>query len=142
MRFLLFTIHCSLLTLLIGCSDNVNVSGKVVFSDGTPVSKGKAVFENEKYLYSGQIQSDGSFTLGVLKDGEGIPPGKYRVGIADAVQLDFAQQGQPPKMTYLVADKFRLPKSSGLEYDITGKTTGIEIVVEKPALNNDKRRPK
>ncbi|MDR1485563.1 MAG: hypothetical protein LBT09_12160 [Planctomycetaceae bacterium] len=111
------------LTLLfaVGCSNNVRVSGVVTYTDGTPVDRGQVVFENDKVLYYGYIKPNGSFSLGVYKDGQGIPTGKYRASVENAID-DNDQD--------LVAAKYRNPKTSGFEFDIAKKTTGISIVVE------------
>jgi len=69
-----------LLTLLLsGCSGNVKVRGTVQFDDGTPLDGGTIIFTDGKAEYLGRIGTDGRYSLGVLKDGSGIPPGTYRV---------------------------------------------------------------
>jgi hypothetical protein len=129
-----------LLILSGGCSDAVVVSGKVVFSDGEPVDSGKVVFQDEKNSFTAKIREDGSFSMGQLKDGQGIPRGHYQVYIAEAVH--YVSNDKPPanvlespgglQMQWIVDAKYRTPGESGLEYDIQKRTTGISIVVEKP----------
>jgi hypothetical protein len=119
----------------LGCSNAVTVKGKVTFSDGTPLEVGEVVFENDKRTFSGKIQEGGTFSMGQLKDGQGIPPGKYRVYISETFLEEFlTPPGSPfPKTTQLVAAKYNDPKTSGFEYDIQKATTDISIVVEKAA---------
>jgi len=68
----------------IGCSDKVRVTGKVTFPDGSPLTVGKVMFETDSFAASGDLQSDGSYTLGTLKANDGIPPGTYRVSVSGA----------------------------------------------------------
>jgi hypothetical protein len=124
-----------------GCSQNVRVEGQVAFSDGTPLELGRVVFENDKYTFTGRIQSGGTFSVGQLKDGQGVPRGLYRVYIAETIQAepvpDAPKSGTPNgiparKLIRTIAEKYSSPDTSGLEYDIRRKTTDIKIVVEKP----------
>ncbi|MDR1922773.1 MAG: hypothetical protein LBQ66_00245 [Planctomycetaceae bacterium] len=117
---------------VLGCSNSIKVSGKVTFDDGMPLEIGKVVFEDDKHTYSSQIQKDGTFSMGQLKDGQGIPVGKYRVYIAEAIIEEFTPDSPFPKVTELVAAKYRNSQTSGFEYDIQKKTTDISLVVEKP----------
>ncbi|GHT41410.1 hypothetical protein FACS189443_3140 [Planctomycetales bacterium] len=128
-----FTAH--LLTLLIitlfvtGCGKSISVGGKVVFSDGEPLGTGKVVFEDGKNAYRGKINEDGTFSLGQLKDGEGIPPGRYQVYVAEAWRFEPDNLNQ----IELVNVKYRRKDTSEIAYEITGKRTDIVITVEKPA---------
>jgi len=81
----------SLLILLclfaFGCNKNVSVTGMVTYSDtGEPIKFGMVVFTGEKEIGRGAIK-DGKYSVGLLKDGEGIPPGKYTVS---SESLDFS----------------------------------------------------
>ena len=70
-----------------GCNQNVKVTGKVTYSDnGEPVGKGTVFFIGEKEQARAEIK-DGKYSVGLLKDGEGIPPGKYTVS---SESLDFS----------------------------------------------------
>jgi hypothetical protein len=120
-----------LLLLSIGCGQ-IKVGGKVTFSDGSPLSKGKVIFENDKSTFTANIREDGSFNMGILKDGQGIPAGKYNVAIAEAFDEDFPAADKPPIIKHLIAEKFRSTKTSGIEHDIKKNTRDISIVVEKP----------
>ncbi|MDR1923564.1 MAG: hypothetical protein LBQ66_04235 [Planctomycetaceae bacterium] len=129
-----FGFVCFLSVFVVGCGSNTNikVSGKVSFDDGSPLTVGNVIFENEKIFYTGAIQKDGSFRMGGLKKGEGIPAGKYQVAVSRAMTIEFSGTAAPPTITELIAEKFRNTKTSGLEFDIQKKTTDIEIVVERP----------
>jgi hypothetical protein len=139
----LFISILSLLCILlaIGCNNNIRVSGKVTFSDGSPLDSGKVVFENEQYSFRGKIQKDGTFRLGRLKDGDGIYRGKYRVAISDAFKQELSSDGSRViSGTYFVAEKFRSTQTSGFEYDIQKKTTDISIIVERPKSGEEKMK--
>jgi hypothetical protein len=137
-----------------GCGQ-IKVEGKVIFPDGTPLSAGKVVFENATDAFTGNIQEDGTFRLGVYKDGQGIPAGKYRVAISSAFEKlvsnnaaiqkptkdnlpkikkrrTIQRSNKAPEFKFLVAEKYRSVATSGIEYDIQKNTKNISIVVEKP----------
>jgi hypothetical protein len=119
------------LGLFIGCSSKVKVSGKITFTDGDPVPIGQVVFEDGQHTYFGLMQPDSRYSVGVLKDGDGIPPGKYRVAVAGAM-TDVVYQDEklvsPAKQ--LVADKWTDSKTSGLEYDVK-KSMVVDIQAER-----------
>jgi len=71
---LLFVCLC-----VFGCSQNAKVTGTVTYSDtGEPVKSGTVMFTNEKTQGRGTIK-DGKYSVGLIEDGEGIPPGTYTV---------------------------------------------------------------
>jgi hypothetical protein len=75
------------LLLAAGCgSGRYPVRGKVAYPDGTPVTEGTVVFESRDaarpITARGSIQADGSYTLGTLAPGDGVPPGWYKVLVA------------------------------------------------------------
>ena len=64
----------------IGCgSGHVTVSGTVTFSDnGEPVKSGSVIFTGDKVMGRGTIK-DGRYSVGLIRDGDGLPPGTYTV---------------------------------------------------------------
>ncbi|MDR1271216.1 MAG: hypothetical protein LBK82_17020 [Planctomycetaceae bacterium] len=70
------------LLLFSGCGNYVQFGGKVTDSDGQPCTKGYVVFSNGKVSSRGKLQSDGTYKLDSLKDGDGLAPGKYQVYLA------------------------------------------------------------
>ena len=119
-----------------GCSNKIKVGGTVHFDDGTPLDVGEVYLSNGTFMFSGSIQPDGTFSLGELKDGDGIPPGNYRVWIAGANPLpptiDEIQAGAvaaPLKIPVKYTDR----DQSGLTFEAKpGGPKTIDIVVEKP----------
>jgi hypothetical protein len=120
--------------LSVGCSGKSKVTGKVTFSDGTPLTTGEVRFETTSFLASGKIQSDGSYRLGSVSESDGVPKGSYRVSI---YALDFSHItpemniADAPPGKPLVAEKFRSGETSGLTCEVNG-TTKFDITVEKP----------
>jgi hypothetical protein len=129
-------IFALIILMLSGCGNKVKVTGRVEFSDGTPLSTGRVVFENDQFSYYGNLKKNGTFSVGVYKDGEGIPRGKYRVAIKYA--LVTTPDGQPTEQL-LIAEKHVSTKTSGWEYDIQKRTTDIHLTVEKPEPKKPKR---
>jgi len=62
-----------------GCGNNVKVKGTVTYSDtGEPVKFGMVVFNGENMVGRGAIK-DGKYSIGRIKDGDGIPRGTYTI---------------------------------------------------------------
>lgn len=122
------------LCFVVGCGGtNVGVSGKVTFSDGTPLTKGEVQFLTATYVASGTIQSDGSYTIGSTTQNDGLPAGTYSVtvnkafgdsGVTAAVSAIDAKPMLP-----LINPKYNSATTSGLTCDVKGKTT-FDITVE------------
>ncbi|MDR1957465.1 MAG: carboxypeptidase-like regulatory domain-containing protein [Planctomycetaceae bacterium] len=137
----LFSLLC--FGILSGCSDRVHVSGKVLLRSGEPVTKGLVLFENEKLSGIGNIQTDGSYSIGLLKPGEGIPPGTYSIaiqatGTMGGVKIDetSASSNKIPEIveeTSQVDMKYALPRTSGLVVTVeAGKPMKHDIIVDAP----------
>jgi hypothetical protein len=136
-QYLLFRFLLICLLIVTGCGPNIKVTGKVTFSDGNRLEKGRVIFENDNVYYYGMIQKNGVFRLGVVKDGQGIPPGKYRVAVEF---FDVEGTGLDETLIHFVAKKYRNSKTSGIEYEITTKTTNISIVVDRPETGVERER--
>ena len=130
----------------VGCGDP-KVTGKVTFPDGTPLTRGQVMFQKDGFVASADIRSDGTYSAGKNKDGDGIPPGKYEVFIAGASLLGGPQnvEAQPPsglgsadprahsmaQAISLVHSKYTSPNTSGLTVEVKGSTK-FDIKVEPP----------
>jgi hypothetical protein len=110
----------------------------VKFFDGTPLGVGTVYLSNGLVMYQGAIQKDGTFSIEELKDGDGIPPGTYKVWIADANTIenvyDEKKENLIKRIDHLIIDpKFADKNTSDLQFKIDkGQKNQIEIVVEKP----------
>ena len=76
----------------VGCSKNMIVQGTVTYSDtGEPVKSGLVVFTGTKDIGRGVIK-DGKYSVGLINDGDGIPPGTYTVS-SDAFPVPAMDRG-------------------------------------------------
>ena len=131
------------LFLATGCSNNLKVTGKVTFPDGSPLTVGKVVFETESFVASGPLQSDGTYTLGSVKENDGVPPGSYRVSISGAMVAGEAKNvtmksaggisSTVPMSMYssAVDTKFSRGETSGITCDVT-KSMTFDFEVQPP----------
>ena len=121
---------CALLFSLVFCGcggSNIKFSGKVTFPDGEPLTVGLVCFSTSTFMASGELQSDGTYSLGSLAEKDGIPPGKYKVYVQGAaVETD-------GRMTSLIDSKFTEAASTPLEYEVSkGTPPQFDFVVESP----------
>ena len=126
------------LLVLTGCNGGVGgsgggkavgLTGKVVFSnDGSPLSKGKVCLESSSLTASGELTSDGTFTL---KAKNGLPPGTYRVYITNAVEVVGQNASGDNIGMPLIAQKYMSSRTSGLTVDIDESTTEFELKVDR-----------
>jgi hypothetical protein len=121
-----------LLLFIAGCSGNVSVNGKVVFDDDTPLTKGTVFFDNQKEGYQGKIKDDGTFQLGIQKDNQRIPKGKYQVYLTSAYEIIKHEDGSVTQPIPLVDEKFFNSSTSGIEIEVVKGMDEIVIRVQKP----------
>jgi len=131
---------CTTFCFLVGCSPNSKVTGKVTFEDGSPLTVGEVIFESETLQARGTIDTSGKYTMGTIKEKDGVPLGKYRVYIGGAAEptgnmIPYGggrdSTATRPEMRPLIGSKFFLPASSGLTCDVNGPTV-FDITVTKP----------
>lgn len=120
------TIFTSIITLVLaGCSDP-RVSGTVTYQDGTPLTTGTVVLQNEKSQGIGELQKDGSFELYQFKKGDGLKKGIYRGYITQAVVI--ANVDSPT--VHLIPDKYSDIDRAGIVYDSEKDRGRLEIVID------------
>ena len=121
------------LLLCVGCGKNVKVSGKVTFDDGSPLSIGMVIFRSGATQSKAPIEKDGSYIVGTLKTGDGLPRGQYQVYITGAIDSKgISATGaalSPP--VELVDSKFTSPETSDLTCEVKGNTV-FNITVTPP----------
>jgi hypothetical protein len=91
------------------------VKGKVTYN-GKPLSSGVIYFERDGYgrPATGKLQSDGTYTLGTLKDGDGVVAGTHLVTLGN---FDKALAKDRTLAKYATA------KSSGLTAQVDSEHT-------------------
>lgn len=115
------------LTFCFGCSSNVTVKGRVQWEDGSPVTEGNVLMENDKVSVIGEIAKDGTFSMGLLKPGEGIPPGKYKAVVMGGDTMLKAPSGKS-----LIAREYSIAALTPLEVEVVaGKNTPLEFAIKK-----------
>ncbi len=67
----------------VACSSKEQLTGRVFFDDGEPLTFGTVYLTDEMMMYRGSIGKDGSFDVGELRDGDGLPAGTYKVWLED-----------------------------------------------------------
>ena len=114
-----------------GCNRSglVKVKGRVAYADGTPVPLGRVVIDSGDSPTGawGRIKSDGRFTIGTLKENDGMTPGTYRVAILDASTAG----GPDGPGKEFVDERFTDYATSGLEFRVP-EQTDWQITVEPP----------
>jgi hypothetical protein len=108
------------------------VTGKVNYADGSPMSEGMVICEmrdGEKIIQArGNLESDGSFSLGTDSPGDGVLPGKYRVLVVGR-QLS---EREAETMLPFIDSKFTSYETSGIELEVKNAQTELNITVTKP----------
>lgn len=115
--------------VMLGCGNTVcDVGGKVTFDDGQPVTGGYVYFDNGALSGRGTIQADGSYSMGMQKDGKGLPPGAYKVYVDGPLN----NAADLPE----VSPEFNSAETSPLSYNVeAGKPITFDIVVKRnPAI--------
>jgi hypothetical protein len=133
-RFGQSAIACCLLTL-VGCGNTgFPVTGRVTFKDGRDVkvlSGGTVALESadetKPVSARGTIQDDGSFTVGVASETDGVPPGKYIVLVTPQA---LARPNQRPKGWPPVNAKYGRRDQTTLKVQVEPKNNVLELVVD------------
>ncbi len=138
----MFKIQIVLLSALVlvfvsGCSSKVPAHGTVKFSDGEPLQSGTVYLSNGVHMFQGMIRPDGTFKLGGIRPGDGMPPGKYRAWLANVNGFDYLidETGQKTaqRVEKIVVDpKYVSAEHSGLKFDVDKQSPTVDIVVERP----------
>src|SRR5262245_38333912 len=118
-----------------GCgSGRCKVTGRVTYPDGSPLTEGNVIGQMGEGLTSvtvqGTVRSDGTFSWGTDRAGDGAKPGKYRVAVIPRTPGDAEMsQGVRPA----VDSKYTNPQTSGLEFEVRpDRRNELNITVTKP----------
>lgn len=124
MKNYLLVVACAFF-LFSGCSGKVSVEGTVTYPDGTPLTIGTVIFETESYQVAGQLDRQGHYSLGEVRQGDKILPGLYGVRVSS--QTGGTSDGAP--IVKYVDEKFEQTATSGLTCDVRGSCR-FDFVVE------------
>jgi hypothetical protein len=120
------------LLLCCGCgSGRVAVSGTVIYEDGSPVPEGTVcgeLVDGGTDMVQGIIHN-GTFSLGTMRPGDGVKPGRYKIliqcrGLGDAEKA----AGKQPA----IDGKYRAYETSGLTLDVTTARRDVVFTVSRP----------
>ena len=112
----------------IGCGNAVVIKGTAKMADGTTVTNGTVLFVSDSAQYSANIQTNGTFSPGVDKDGEGIPPGVYQISVVGVSREETRPGESYPIQISLIASKYGDHRTSGISLDTSKeKTLNLEL---------------
>ncbi len=107
-----------------GCGDP-SVVGTVKYQDGSPLTAGMVVLQNDQSQGIGEVRPDGSFELYQFKPGDGLKRGSYSGYITNAVMID-----DDMKTTNLIPEKYSNIDTAGIVYDSEKDKGKLDIVLD------------
>lgn len=120
---------------LAGCKRYVPMGGSVSFKDGEKLSSGTVYFESGNTSGFGIINKDGTYEMGMIKPGEGVPPGEYTVYLGSPVHSSTKQGDgkRAPSLstTPLVDPRYTSSQTSDLKVVVTPEKKIYDIVVPR-----------
>jgi hypothetical protein len=134
---LLFGVFC-----LLGCADsNLQISGKVTFEDGTPLTSGEVIFaleDSDNYFAKGRIGGDGNYTLSeqvIGKKGDpvfksGCRKGEFKVFIASTSISQILDDGST-KTIHIIDQSYADKNKSPLRATVPGGNYNFKIPPHK-----------
>jgi hypothetical protein len=124
-----------LAVILTGCGGSTfsapttyEVKGRVVLSNGKPLSEGRVTFVAADGLLpeaSGEIQPDGAFSLSTRVPGDGAAPGNYKVRIEPAASKNRRAMRPGFPVKYVDED------SSGLVVTVRSESNQLDPIILK-----------
>jgi hypothetical protein len=123
-----------ILLTLSGCGSGRHpVTGRVFYEDGSPVEGGIVIGEatvNGKVVgVQGNIEKDGTFSLGADRPGEGALPGNYRFLVMPVALGDSElATGKRPA----ISGKYGNYDTSGITFEVKPEKNVLNIKVTRP----------
>ncbi|MDR2755733.1 MAG: hypothetical protein LBC20_08515 [Planctomycetaceae bacterium] len=153
MKRLFLFIDILLLCVLSGCSNYIKITGQVKFVDGEPVNFGYVVFETPENSFTGALDAQGHYAIGVNKDGTGIPPNEYTVWLAGTASVKYTtikkskndesdDETFDSEETPRVHSKYTSPHSAdALKFEVKrGGEKTFDFTVERPNKPQNKSK--
>ena len=133
---------CLIVSGFTGCGENARLRGKVTFSDTQePLTCGEIHFSTPTFLARATIQPDGTYTVGSLKESDGLPPGTYSIAIVNAVEEKRSMTdqvtigprglGQTVPEKLLIDPKYKKKETSGLSVTVDKSTKVFDFQVDR-----------
>jgi hypothetical protein len=123
---------------VVGCAPGkVSVEGKVQWADGTPATElaGSVVMvemKDGKPPARAAVAADGTFNLGTEADGDGVPPGDYRVAIEEnRPVLKETPEGEVIQAAPKMDPKYGHWNTSGLTAKVAPGSNTLTLTVER-----------
>ena len=124
---------------IVGCgmSGDNKIAGTAKIKGGGPLPSGRVMFypDGGGKTPNGEIQSDGTFTVGTLKTDDVVPAGTYTVVIMGAMEPEtrtYEQvskgEGQCPKP--LIHSKYEDQKTSDLKIEIKSGSNAVNLELD------------
>jgi len=144
--FIVLTLACLIVSCFLGCGDgNVRLGGKVTFSDTQePLTRGEIHFSTPTFLARAIIQPDGTYTVGSLKEADGLPPGTYAIAVVHTMEgsgalasmveqtvLDSRGLARTIAETPLIDPKYNNKETSGLSVTVDKSTKVFNFEVDR-----------
>lgn len=125
---------------LAGCWQprQVKVSGRVTFSDGTPLTYGQVCFSDGYYLGRGDLDENGEYELRIFRKNDGVPPGVYQAYITSAIRFegdDSRTNRRNPglaKLVTLIDRQYTTERTSGWVCEVDKKHKRFDFTVYPP----------
>lgn len=120
--------------LSLGCGNsNCRLGGKITFSDdGSPLGRGTVCFDDGVVTARGSINEQGVYTVGSLKENDGLPPGEYRVFIIGAINPAVSGEAS------VIDARYDSPSTSGLSLKVDGTTRSYDFSVDRATAERKK----
>ena len=122
------------LSVFVGCSGHVGLSGKVTYSDDdSPLTVGNVVFKKGGLVSWGKLQSDGTYVIGSVSEADGLPPGVYQVYVSGAERVVVPgneDRGIPDEMESLIDLKYTTAETSELTVEVK-RSTKFDFQVDR-----------
>ena len=135
-----------LLATCAACSNQVKVTGKVTFADGTPLTMGTVYFTDSFHLGRSDLDKNGEYSLHCYRRNDGVPKGIYQAYITGAIVFNQGESRETEfgaldlqKVGYLIDMQYMIPDTSGWLFDVQ-KDCRIDLVVYPPGQVPEEER--
>lgn len=134
------------LTLCVGCSGNVKITGRVTYENGQPLTIGQVVFDNGFYIGKSDLDKNGEYSLHSMSRNDGIRKGQYKAFIVGAYRFEETAPIKDPLQSYrfdkpvlLIDMQHTNPDASGWFFDLQ-KSQRIDFIVYPPGQVPEEKR--